>query len=228
MKTKVEFLQKREIWLKEVADQCHEYALELDKDFYVFQSSSKLFRPDILLIGINPGDLRTYKEALKNIKQDKNEDRRNADNLDYPINLLVESGGDWDQMDNVRKKIKAIFHSENLFKYLENSVMMNMIYFNTKSSTDINNLGNKIINYCTSKTVQFAEIIEPRNIVFFTSDSTFLKKCGVTDIKKVGDFTKIGKWNNREVIAIPHFSARGYSAYDIKNRIGSELEKFLK
>lgn len=103
-----------------------------------------------------------------------------------------------------------------------------MIYFNTKSSTDINNLGNKIINYCTSKTVQFAEIIEPKNIVFFTSDSTFLKKCGVTDIKKVGDFTKIGKWNNREVIAIPHFSARGYSAYDIKNRIGSELEKFLK
>ena len=56
MKTKEEFLQKREIWLKEVADQCHEYALEIDKDFYVFQSSSKLFRPDILLIGINPGD----------------------------------------------------------------------------------------------------------------------------------------------------------------------------
>lgn len=228
MKTKEEFLQKREIWLNEVADQCHEYALEIDKDFYVFQSSSKLFRPDILLIGINPGDSGTYKDALKNIKQNKNEDRRNADNLDYPKNLLVESGGDWDKMDSVRKKIKTIFHSENLFKYLENSVMMNMIYFNTKSSSDIKNLGDEIINYCTSKTVQFVEIIEPRNIVFFTSDSRFLKKCGITDIKKVGDFTKIGKWKGREVIAIPHFSARGYSAYDIKNKIGSELEKFLK
>ncbi len=228
MKTKEKFFHNREKWLNEVADQCHEYALKIDKDFYVFQNSSKTFRPELLLIGMNPGSSGTYQEALKNIKQNKNEDRRNADNLDYDKNLLVESGGDWDNMENVRKKIKAIFHSEDLFKYLENSVMMNMVYFNTDSSSDIKKLGVEIVNFCTSKTIEFIEIIEPRNIVFFTSDSRILKKYGVKDIKKVGDFTKTGILNGREVIAIPHFSARGYSTYDIKNKIGSELGKFLK
>src|SRR5690606_7611955 len=101
MKTKEEFLQKREIWLKEVADQCHEYALDIDKDFYVFQTRSDLFRPEILFIGINPGGKKTYQHALKDIKSNNLEDRRLWTNLGYESNTLV-SKPDWETQNNLK------------------------------------------------------------------------------------------------------------------------------
>lgn len=228
MNSKEEFLQKREKWLIEVADQCHKYATEIDLDFYVFQNSSKIFNPDLLLIGINPGSSTTYTKALENIRINKNEDKRSSNNLDYEKNLFVESGGDWDDMENVRTRIKAIFHTEKLYKYVKNSVMMNMIYFNTTGSNDLKSLGREIEEYCITKTAEFVDFVQPKNIVFFTSDSTLLKKMGVKDIKQVGDFTKTGFLDGRQIIAIPHFSARGFSSTDVKNKIGDELVKFLK
>ncbi|MDR1582700.1 MAG: hypothetical protein LBS55_05490, partial [Prevotellaceae bacterium] len=60
-----EFIEKRNKWLSEVSDTCHEFALKIDLDFYVFQTPCDVYNPKLLLIGINPGGYKSYKQALE-------------------------------------------------------------------------------------------------------------------------------------------------------------------
>jgi len=223
METK-EFEIKKEKWLQEVADGCHEIATEIDLDFYIFQTPI-IYNPDLLLIGINPGSNNSYSKMLK----EKGVKKREASSLYYNENLLVEEANDWkDGMGAVRNKFKEIFFDDYLFSQLKNSVMMNMYYFNTKSSMDIKNLDAELKAYCLEKTKEFIDIINPKNIVFFTSDKSILAKIGVKEIQQVDTFLKIGKLNDHKIISIPHFSARGYNSKSIRNNIGKQLKKVLK
>lgn len=219
-----EFELKRDKWLNEVSDKCHEYALKTDLDYYCFQTSI-IYNPEILIIGLNPGSNGKYSEYL--IKE--NISKRPMESLFYSQNLLVDSAYDWeDGMGQIRRKFKDIFFTDKLFSKLSKSVMTNFTYFNTISSTDLMNLDVEMKNYCLNKTIELFDILYPKNILIFTSNTNELKKYGITNIVQVGKFTKTGILNNQKIIAIPHFSARGYNSSEIRNEIGREINDLLK
>lgn len=218
-----DFELKKEKWLKEVAEQCHEFALKTDLDFYCFQTSIS-FNPDILLIGINPGNNGKYSDYLKNNKIEK----RKPESLYYSQNLLIEEANWGDSLSQVRRKLKEIFFTEQLFCKLTNSVMTNTTFFNTISSQNLKDLDHEIKNFCLQKTIELIDILNPKNIIIFTSDTSVLRKIGVKNIQKIGKYTKSGILNNKLVHSIPHFSARGYNSTEIRNLIGNDLIDVLR
>ncbi|MDM1543901.1 hypothetical protein [Empedobacter sp. 189-2] len=219
-----EFQLKREKWLKEVVEHCHEYALKTDIDFYCCQTPI-IYKPEILIIGLNPGNNGKYSEYLINNHITK----RTIESLYYSQNLLVESALDWDDgLNQIRKKFKEIFFSDLLFSKLKNSVMTNFTYFNTISSTELQSIDIEIKQFCLNKTFELIEILQPKNIIIFTSNIVELKKSGVEKIEQVGKYTKIGTLNDKKIIAIPHFSARGYNNSEIRNSIGREINEILR
>ena len=153
-----EFLQKREKWLKEVADGCHNIAIKNDDfpDFYVFQSRSEVFNPDLLIIGANPGNSTTYKDILNS----KGIEKRSWKDLGYDSNQYIENehNPEW----RINKPVLKMFNGGDTRKVLENSVIMNVIYFNTKSISDLEKYKaeiNEIKKFCIQKTKEFIEIL---------------------------------------------------------------------
>lgn len=165
-----EFIRKREIWLKEVAEKCHAIASRNDEfpDFYVFQSQSNIYNPDLLIIGANPGDSITYSQ----IKKTKKIDKRTWLDLGYDSNQYIENENnpEW----HINKPLLKMFQSKNARKALENSVIMNVIYFNTKSVADLKSYNleiKEIKEFCVKKTKEFIDIIKPKNILFIGFDA---------------------------------------------------------
>jgi len=204
--------------LSEVSDTCHEFALEINRDFYVFQTPI-IYNPDLLIIGINPGGGKSYKEILS----EKRYEKRPANDLGYNDNTLTTKPA-WEieaklrGSDILRDRLSRVFNPENNLNILEQSVMMNMIYFNSQKAHEIFSLPSEIIGYCLNTTQKFVEVINPKNILFLTSNNWSLSKCGVKNIKPLGNNIKEGKLNNRTVYAIPHYGY--YSAY---SHINSEM-----
>jgi hypothetical protein len=220
------FLEKKEKWLNEVSDECHEFALKIDLDFYVFQTPCDKYNPKLLLIGINPGGSKTYREALKGLAKD-GYDKRPASRLAYAENTLVEKP-EWEEgkgSDVMRSSLKRVFNAENHLDILPDTVMMNMFYFNTDKAVDIFRVDAEILKYCIDKTLEFIDIINPQNILFYTS--SYLKNCGVKNIVGKGNSIKQGTLGERTVYAIPN---HGYwSAYSYENsaKMGKSLSEML-
>lgn len=220
-----EFLQKRDQWLKEVSDQCHEFASKDESypDFYVFQTPCDKYNPDLLIIGINPGGGRPYTEMLKK----KGYTKRPSTDLGYDTNTLVTKP-QWEKEkgnDAMRSAFSRVFTDENkLKKTLEEAVMMNMCYFNTLTEKDMKSIPDELINYCRTKTLEFIEILNPKNILFLTSQDSNLKKCGVSNIQGIDNNVKRGKLTNKDVFVIPHYGYHG--AYSFAK--GAEMGKTLR
>ena len=200
----IKFKQEVDNWLNEVCEQCHKYAKDIDVDFYVFQSElPKNYNPQLLIIGINPGGHKTYKKML----EEKGIERRTKETLYYDVNTFAkkpnwETGKGSDRMRSVLRKIFA----ERLFSVLENSIVMNMFWFNTTKAVDIESIAKakKINEYCREATMKFIEIVNPQNIIFFSSDYNRLKAIGINKIIQEGTNLKSGYLGNRKVYAIPH------------------------
>jgi hypothetical protein len=222
---KTEFLEKRDKWLNEVCDECHEFALEINLDFYVFQTPCDKCKPELLLIGAKPGGNRSYKEVL----EEKGYDKRTPSSLYYKENTLVEKPK-WETgkgSDVMRARLKKVFNSDNNLDILSETVMMNMLYFNTD---DINKVKVEIRKYCIDKTVEFLDIIKPKNILFLTSWEKSLKSYGIKNIKFVGreNSIKQGTLGKHTVYAIPSYGY--YSAYSNINcdKMGKSLSEIFQ
>jgi hypothetical protein len=223
-----DFLEKREKWLNEVSDQCHEYALKIDLDFYVFQTPSDKYKPKLLIIGINPGGSKPYSQALK----EKGYDKRPANDLGPDVNLLVEKP-EWSNNDKLRNSLQRVFHKDNGLDILEDTVMMNMFYFNTAKSKDIDGINSEIRKYCIAKTIEFIDILEPQNILFLTTDDKKLKPCGVKSLKEAAKFVRQGTLGKYTVYAIPHYAsphAKRFNVYSDENsaKLGKDLSLIFK
>lgn len=220
------FIKKRDKWLEEVSNQCHEFALICNLDFYVFQTPCNIYNPVLLIIGINPGGGKTYTDMLKC----KGYDKRSSTDLGSDVNTLTTKPL-WEKEkgnDKMRSNFSKVFTAENkLNTTLENAVMMNMLYFNTPHDMDIKGIDSKIIDYCLSKTLEFIEILNPQDILFLTSKNSNLKRCGVKDIVVIENNVKKGQLNNRIVYSIPHYGY--YGAYSDKKSIlmGNTLSELL-
>lgn len=166
----IQFLEKREKLLKEIAETCDKIACTHKEfpDFYVFQSRSDIYSPDLLIIGANPGSSTTYSE----IKKIKGIDKRSWLDLDYDSNQYIENENnpEW----RINKPILKMFQSKNARKALENSVIMNVVYFNTRSVSDLKKYKTeikKITDFCVEKTKEFIDVLKPKNILFIGFDA---------------------------------------------------------
>ncbi|GAP72038.1 hypothetical protein [Candidatus Symbiothrix dinenymphae] len=221
------FEEKLNSWLTEVCDQCHEFAKQIDVDFYVFQTPLPAnYNPDILIIGINPGGFKSYSQALEEKAKDLQRDykKRTIDSLYYDVNTLTQTGtGKY----ALRDRLKLIFNSKKSFSALEKATIMNMVYFNTRQERDLYKFPKEIIEYCQNKTNEFIEILHPQNILFFTSDYRKLSKMNVKGITALGYGVKTGTLNGKKIIAIPHPSS-GRTAKYYSDGKDKEITKILE
>jgi len=168
METK-EFSDKKEKWLKEVADGCHDIAMKDPSypDFYVFQSL--IFeKPDLLILGANPAGDKTYKQALADKSKEKGVDfsRRTKDDLINGENQYL-ANPDW----AISKPVLAMFDEMILRK----SVVMNSVYFNTPDISGLSKFQadkKKMIDFSIYKTKEFIyEICKPKTVLFIGMNS---------------------------------------------------------
>jgi hypothetical protein len=166
-------------------------------DFYVFQTPCDVYNPKLLIIGINPGGSKPYSVALqeKNQQEKGYGEKRRADDLGYGENTLAakpqwEIDAKLKGADRMRSSLHKVFHKDNNLDILEDTVMMNMFYFNTKQAKDINNISDEIREYCKTKTLEFIDILNPQNILYLTTDDSNLKACGVTSLKETAKFVR--------------------------------------
>ena len=109
------FEKRKNEWLESVSNDCHQFALKTNLDFYVFQTPI-FYNPKLLIIGINPGGGKTYSEVLS----EKNIDRRTSETLFYGENTLFEKPkweieGKLKGSDVLRDRLKRIFNEKNDF-----------------------------------------------------------------------------------------------------------------
>lgn len=217
-----DFNSQREIWLKEVASKCNKYAEILDKDYYVFQTDSKKYAPEILLIGINPGGGGKFKI-------------RNWDELDSDPVTLYEKP-DWEKKDKLkgadvmRARLKKVFYNDLLFEKLRKTTMINLLYFNTKDSNQAYTIKNEIRDFCKQKTLEFIKLVNPKNIIFITTDKNELKSIGIKNIMPLGDNVWKGDLDDKLVLIIPHYAARAPLNYSTLNgqKMGNKLLQYFK
>ena len=239
------FAKKLKEWLQDIAAKCHSYALKNDVDFYVFQSAvPQKPNPDLLVIGINPGGHVSYAEAMK--KQGK--EKRSWQDLSQGCNTYSrkpcwEKGERPTKGNDVMRKVlvgthdydgvqpneKCIFFNEKLFTMLDHAVVMNMYYFNTAKESDLAKMcRDEELQYCKRKTLELIAMLNPKNILLFTTSKTHLNLMGVKRIKPIGSFVQSGELAGKTVYAIPHPS--GWPGFwNRENRIstGEMLDKIF-
>ena len=245
-----EFTKKIDKWCEEVANKCHEMAtrrnskgeLYFDVDFYVFQSElPKLPCPKLLIIGINPGG-NSSNEKMKYSYRIKEKDRRTKDDLAQGVNIFTEKNVNNDKMRKVllgstteNFTENGIFHNQRLFDLLNDAVIMNMYYFNTKNDLDLYCMCKMMseMEFCKQKTLELIKILRPNNILFFTTSDKWLQTMGVENIKKMDiSFVKEGKLGDKTIYAIPHPSGwAGRYNWDKKHtnaiNVGKKLEELF-
>lgn len=212
------FIELRDKWLEEVSNQFHEVALKLNTDYYVFQTDCAVYNPDLLIIGINPGGCGNYSDKLIEFKK-QGYDHRPGWSLKYNENTLINKP-DWEKAnkekgaDKLRSAISRVFNDKTGLKQtLENSVMMNLFYFNTVKADDLENISLEARKQCLDKTLEFIEILNPRNILFLTSNIKLLSEIKVQKTT-IENNVSMGMLGNRSVYIIPHYTY--YGAYSAK------------
>ena len=128
----------------------------------------------------------------------------------------------------MRSNFGRVFTKENgLEKVLQNSVMMNMSYLNTPKEKDLSAIPQEMKDYCLSKTIEFIEILNPKNILFLTSDESKLKHSGMKEIKYLENNVKQGKLLSRTAFAIPHYGYYGAYSNEKGALMGMTLRKLF-
>ena len=228
------FEKKLQTWLQEVATTCDKYAKEIDLDFYPFQSPLPKNKVNLLIVGINPGGYKSYKDMLQTKSEDYGKviDARTSDMLAYDENMYAVKP-QW-EIDNklkgndvMRTKLKRVFVAEQLQNILLNSTVMNMYYFNTQDTAKLGNLSNTIKEFCITKTVEFIGIVDPKLILFFTTSNYELSKCGVKNIKSLGNFMKEGILNGQKVLAMPNPGYYKAYSYDNGKLMGNIIQEYI-
>lgn len=160
-----QFNQNLDRWLQEVADGCHEIAVnpayDMDLDFYAFQSKVS-FQPELMIIGSNPGGCKKY--SVMNSELGRR--RREASDLGVcDCNQFLANDG-WESM----RSLCDLFSGDVLRPVFEEAVVTNVVYFNTGTFREIqrrmNQGGREALRFCVKKTIELIrDVVCPRHVL---------------------------------------------------------------
>lgn len=206
-------------WGKEVCKDCRELieAGKTDKDFYVFQTALPKESPELLLIGINPGGAMTYTDrvAFKGRHRVTIEDLAQGNNI---YKNKIDNNRQSSALERIGGVLWNIITEDKV-------IGINVSYFNTDKETD---LSLEVVDFCSKRTSQLIKILQPKHIIFLTTNVNNLKRVGVMGIKSVGAYVKEAIWQDRRVLAIPNHGF--YQAYSYENtkKISEILDEYLR
>ena len=160
-----QFTQNLNRWSREVADGCHEIAVnpdcDMDLDFYAFQSKVN-YQPELMVIGSNPGGNEKYSE----MNRKRGRERREADDLGIcNCNQFLANDG-WGSM----RSLCDLFSGAVLRPVFEEAVLTNVVYFNTGTFREfqrrMNRGGREAVLFCVEKTVELiCDVVRPRHML---------------------------------------------------------------
>ena len=181
-------------WGKKVCKECRAFIDEgkTDQDFYVFQTELPKESPELLLVGINPGGSKPYKERGK--------ERETIDDLTQGSNIYTDTDANSKQSNKLKNAVP-------LWKHIEEDRVtgINACYFNTRVESD---LSKAIWDLCVPLTQELIEILNPERIIFLFTGPDKLIRMGVKNIRPVEAFVKEGMHQDRKVYAIPNHGWR--------------------
>ncbi len=229
-----EFEEKLQKWAKIVADTCHGIATSSNSDekvdlfFYALQSPPRE-NPDLLIIGLNPGENDNYLSACHKRGLERLTDKEIK--KENPFWFDSEKGfTKW----AIWNRLKISFQNEKMLPILGNSVYMNLLYFNTKNFKEFQSKkGNvKAFNTCCELTQEaILNVFTPKMIICLGVSDCFngIKGCLNYQVLRTNSKNKklvIRKtFNDIPVYGIPHpSSARGITNDDRK-LIGEIIQK---
>lgn len=222
----MDFNDKLKDWSNKVVKYCHEMAtnreFNLDLSFYAFQSVPKE-RPELLILGINPGREYSYADQFNNPIWGLTEKKMTAE-VFVKANPEFHNHETWTLWRNLSKS----FDSERMKDILSNSMYMNFIYFNT---VKVENLlakkgGKEVYDMCRNFSLELiSEIIKPKQILCLGTGGCFdilpiMEKENLLVEKK--RLLLKGKLSNIPIYGIPHPSGSITSDAD-RRRIGELL-----
>jgi hypothetical protein len=222
-----DFDKKLSEWSNKVVNYCHDKATNpeynLDLSFYAFQSAPKE-RPELLLLGINPGREYSYADQFNNPIWGLTGDKQMTAERFIQANPMFHNHNTWALWKNLSKS----FNSERMNDILSSSMYMNFIYFNT---IKIENLlakkgGKDVYGKCRDFSLELiSDIIKPKQILCLGTGGCF-------DILPIKDKESLlenkkrlllkGKLSGITIYGIPHPSGSITSDEDRK-RIGELL-----
>lgn len=210
-------------WLEEVNNGCEEIAKRNYQypDYYVFQSEISI-NPKLLIMGANPAGNKTYAEALKI----KNIPRKSIEDLKYTSNQYIENPN-W----NISKPLLEMFSGNNAKEVLENSIIMNAVYFNSNNVSDLKEFKadkKDMVNFSMNKTKEFIYIINrPQTILFIGADAPKWLGIKFDSVKDQVLGTKDDKFFlvlKKEIESIPHYMIYHTSMNNSKFNTGENLK----
>ena len=223
------FQKKLDKWLTEVANQCDVYAQETDLDFYVFQSDYPTHPVDLLILGINPGGSGSYKAAINNKRNERNDhsiSKRDKTMLAQGINIYAVDGVGNDVM---RGKLKRVFTTDYLADQLSNSIATNIYYFNTRDVQALGQLSQDVKSYCEHKTKELIQILNPKRLICFCTDyNGGIRQLGISDIEVLPYCLKKGNLDGKDVLLMPNPGYYKAYSYENAHNMGCVIEDYLR
>ncbi len=211
------FDKKLKEWGRKVVDFCNEIATneeyELNLHFYAFQSAPKQ-NPDLLILGINPGEEHEYKGKISVEKF-------------IEANPFFCNHKDWAMW----KRLSISF--ESIPEILEESMCMNLVYFNTDNLQNLlkRKGGKEGFVKCKGFSLDLiSEVIRPKCILCLGTATCFdylpIENKEVLLKSRMRLLVK-GEFNGIPTYAMPHPSGARVSNVNRKE-IGKKLKECLQ
>jgi hypothetical protein len=211
--TRTTFEEQLMRWAEFTVDYCDNVArTKKDRSFYAFQSEPK-FKPEVLLLGLNPHEDFSYSSQRVNHKWGLK--GRMTPEVFIQQNPWYTGGRQADNKDwQIIKSYKKIVNVHpDLYRQLDNMVYMNILYFNSKNFDEFQksflNDWKEVFDNCVQLSqLAIFDIIKPKKIVCFGKNTCFNSLVGKSTTKEtIGPIIK-AKIKDTDVYGITHPSAR--------------------
>ena len=214
------------------------FAFQLNKDFYPFQSTINLDKPQkFLFLGLNPGGGTSYESQMDNPQWNFINNNNSSIDNKIPKIMSVEqlfNGNPYfDKNAEDWKYIKGLRRIE-LFNEILNQddyILANYYYLSTPDFKEVSKHGKEVLTLCKELTFRYIDLIQPELIIILgTSTGIDLLK----DFKNQktilnGHHQRLlvsAEYKNTKVIAIPHPSTFAVT-YDEANAINTNINQLL-
>lgn len=197
------FEKKLQEWSKKACRYCYELveSNKIDLYFYAFQSQPK-FNPDILILGLNPGEEYGF-------PKDKYSNFEDTLQMFSKGNPCFEKRDDWHIWQGLKRifsyaKHQEILDKEGLFMY------MNLLYFNTRKFDTFKEKYDphgEVFKQCSEFTSELlSDIIKPKRIICLSIKECYDRLHTEKTIVYIPSYLVRGVWNGIPVYGIRHTS----------------------